>query len=210
MLLSTLVYSVDNFQCSTMTRIAISLDPVCCRDNFLLFESRKWHLSRYICSLNCEKSFISLEVWGHTSFSSHHAHKMLSPISPRRRQLVFGVWAFPLRELVLIAHTFLLTYVLAYLLTYLLTYQPSYSLTPWNRVLLEKLTSSQQVKKFPMFYGTWRFITVFTRARHLSLSWVRSVPSMLLHSTSWRSILIFSSHLCLGLPSSLIPTGCPT
>jgi hypothetical protein len=29
---------------------------------------------------------------------------------------------------------------------------------------------AQLVKKFPSFYGTRRFITVFTRARHLSLS----------------------------------------
>jgi len=50
-----------------------------------------------------------------------------------------------------------------YLITYLLT-------TPWRRVLLEELTGSQLVKKFPTFYGTRRFITAFTRARNLSLS----------------------------------------
>jgi len=33
--------------------------------------------------------------------------------------------------------------------TYLLTYL----LTPWSRVLLEKLTGPQPVKKFPTFYG---------------------------------------------------------
>jgi hypothetical protein len=38
-------------------------------------------------------------------------------------------------------------------------------ITPCNRVLLEKLTQSQLVKKFPAFYGTRRFITVFTRVR---------------------------------------------
>ena len=43
-------------------------------------------------------------------------------------------------------------------------------LTPWSRVLLEKLTGFQLVKKFPTFYGTRRFITAFTSARHLSLS----------------------------------------
>ena len=43
-------------------------------------------------------------------------------------------------------------------------------LTPWSRVLLEKLTGSQLVKKFPAFYGTRRFITACTRAPHLSLS----------------------------------------
>jgi hypothetical protein len=37
-------------------------------------------------------------------------------------------------------------------------------LTPWSRVLLEKLTGSQIVKKFPAFYGTRRFITAFTSA----------------------------------------------
>ena len=46
----------------------------------------------------------------------------------------------------------------------------NYLLTPWSRVLLEKLTGLQLVKKFPAFYGTRRFITAFTSARHLSLS----------------------------------------
>jgi hypothetical protein len=41
-------------------------------------------------------------------------------------------------------------------------------LTPWSRVLLEKLTTFQLVKNFPAFYGTRRYITAFTSARHLS------------------------------------------
>jgi len=52
------------------------------------------------------------------------------------------------------------------LLTYLLTYE----LTPWSRILLEKLTGSQLVKKFPALYGNRRFITTFTSACHLPLS----------------------------------------
>jgi len=44
------------------------------------------------------------------------------------------------------------------------------SLTPRSRDLLEKLTGSQLVKKFPAFYGTRRFFTAFTSARHLCLS----------------------------------------
>ena len=44
-----------------------------------------------------------------------------------------------------------------------------YLLTPWSRVLLEKLTGTQLVKKFPAFYGTRRFITTFTSAHQLSL-----------------------------------------
>jgi len=57
-----------------------------------------------------------------------------------------------------------------YLLTYLLTNLLTYLVTPWRRVILEKLTGSQLVKKFPAFYGTRRFITAVTSVRHLSLS----------------------------------------
>jgi len=46
----------------------------------------------------------------------------------------------------------------------------TYLLTPWSRVLLEKLTGLQLVKKFPAFYGIQRFITALTSAGHLSLS----------------------------------------
>jgi hypothetical protein len=42
--------------------------------------------------------------------------------------------------------------------------------TPWSRVLPEKLKRPELLKKFPAFYETRRFITAFTRARHLSLS----------------------------------------
>jgi hypothetical protein len=40
--------------------------------------------------------------------------------------------------------------------------------TAWSRVLLQKITGSQAVKKFPAFYGTGRFITAFTNVRHLT------------------------------------------
>jgi len=53
--------------------------------------------------------------------------------------------------------------------TYLLHYLLTYLLTPWSTVL-EKLTGSQLVKKFPAFYGTRKFITAFTKARHVYLS----------------------------------------
>ena len=56
-----------------------------------------------------------------------------------------------------------------YLLTYLLT--------PWCRVLLEKLTGLQLVKKFPAFHGTRRFITALTSVRQISLSWANPIQS---------------------------------
>jgi len=83
-------------------------------------------------------------------------------------------------------------------------------ITPWSRVLIEKLTDFQLVKKFPAFCGTRRFITAFTSARHLSVSRASSIQSIPPHPTSWRSILILSSHLRLGLPSGLLPSSFPT
>jgi hypothetical protein len=40
--------------------------------------------------------------------------------------------------------------------------------TPWSRVLVEKLTGFQVVKKLPAFCGTRRFITAVTSAHCLS------------------------------------------
>jgi len=78
--------------------------------------------------------------------------------------------------------------------------QPSkciYLLIPWSRVLLEKLTGSQLVKKFPTFCGTRRFITSFTSVRHMSLS--ASAFSYLLtysmeQSPSWEANRFLTSH----------------
>ena len=89
-------------------------------------------------------------------------------------------------------------------------YSNAYLLTPCSRGLLEKLTGFQSVKKFPAFYGTRRFITTFTSARHLSLSWASSIQFIPPHSTSWWSILILYSHLRLDLRSDLFPSGFPT
>ena len=82
-------------------------------------------------------------------------------------------------------------------------YIQPYLLNPWCRVLLEKLTGLQLVKKFPAFYGTRRFITALTSVRHLSVSWASPIQSTYPHPTSWRSIPILSNHLGLGLPSGL-------
>ena len=48
-------------------------------------------------------------------------------------------------------------------------------LTPQSRVLSEKLMGPQLVEKFPTFCRTWRFITSFTKACYLFISWARSV-----------------------------------
>ena len=53
-------------------------------------------------------------------------------------------------------------YYYYYLLTYLLT--------PWSRVLLEKLTGSAASQEILRIFGTRMFLTVPTSAHHLSLS----------------------------------------
>jgi hypothetical protein len=93
-----------------------------------------------------------------------------------------------------------ITYLSAYLLTYLLHGAES---------ILEKLTCSQLVKKFPAFYRTRRFTNEFTSARHMTLSWASSIQSMPPHLTFWRSILILSSYLRLALSGSLFFSDFP-
>jgi len=47
----------------------------------------------------------------------------------------------------------------------------------WRRVLLGKLIVNQLVKKSPVFYGTLRFIIMFTEGRHWTLPramWIQS------------------------------------
>jgi len=59
-------------------------------------------------------------------------------------------------------------------------------------ILLEKLTGSHLVKKFPAFYGTRRFITAFTSAHGPPL------------------LVVMTGHLrhCLTLPTQLPFVGC--
>ena len=86
----------------------------------------------------------------------------------------------------------------------------TYLLTPWSIVLLEKLTGFAASQEIPRTSGTRRFITVLTSARHLSLSSANSIQSPQPPPTSWKSILILSSHLRLVLPNGLFPSDFPT
>ena len=72
-------------------------------------------------------------------------------------------------------------------LTYLLTYSVEQS-PSWEA---NRFSASQEV---PRFYGTCRFITAFTSARHLSLSWASSIQSIPPPPNSWSSILILFYH----------------
>jgi hypothetical protein len=82
-------------------------------------------------------------------------------------------------------------------------------LTSRNWAFLEKPPVVQLLKDFPAFYGTRRFITMFIRALHWSLSWARSIQSIPPHRISLRYILIFT-QLHLRLANGLFPSGFPT
>ena len=58
----------------------------------------------------------------------------------------------------------------------------TYLLTPWCRVLFEKLAGLQLVKKFSAFHGTRKFITALTSILHLSLSWASPIQSIYPHT----------------------------
>ena len=85
-----------------------------------------------------------------------------------------------------------------------------YLLTPWNRVLLEKLTGFAANQEIPLIL--WNpevhYHTRKCPPPVLILSQLHPVPTT--PSPSWRSILILSSHLRLGLPSGLFPSCFPT
>ena len=53
-------------------------------------------------------------------------------------------------------------------------------------------------QEIPTFHGTRRFITALTSVRHPSLSWASPIQSIYPHPTSWRSVLILSTHPRLG------------
>ena len=84
------------------------------------------------------------------------------------------------------------TYLLACLLTYSTVQSPS-----WEANWFAASQEIPRISRNPKFhYRTYN-------VRHLSLSWASPFQSIYPHPTSWRSILILSTHLRLGLPSGL-------
>ena len=72
------------------------------------------------------------------------------------------------------------------------------------------LKSILRIVHIILTYLLLRCFTALTTVRHLSLPWASPMQSIYPHPTSCRSVLILSTHLRLGLPSSLFPSGFPT
>ena len=86
-----------------------------------------------------------------------------TPVQIMNASYHFRIWCNNLYTLQLFLHNVLWCGRSFYAVSFEFSLQCSYLLTPWSRVL-EKLTGSQLVKKFPTFYGTRRIITTFASA----------------------------------------------
>jgi len=72
--------------------------------------------------------------------------------------------------------------------------QANNKLAPWSRDLLGKVKVAWLVNKCPAFYGTRRFISVFTRAHHWTV-WARWIQSTSSHP-SLQCGLVLRLKLC--------------
>ena len=72
--------------------------------------------------------------------------------------------------------------------------------SPWDS---NRLSASQEIPR--IFWNPKFHYHVHKCHCHLSLSWTSSIQSTPTHPTSWRHILILSSHLRRHLPRGLFP-----
>ena len=93
----------------------------------------------------------------------------------------------------------LLLLLLVLLLTYLLTHSTVQS-PSWAADWLAASEEIPRISRNPKVHHRTH------KHRHPSASWASPIQSTFPHPTSWRSILILSTHLRLGLPSGLLLT----
>ena len=86
----------------------------------------------------------------------------------------------------------------------------SYKNPQKRSINVKQLTVAQLVKKLPAIYEARSFSTVTTTARHVSLSWARTIQSTSPHIISLGSILISSAYTRLSLSSGPFMWGACT
>jgi hypothetical protein len=74
----------------------------------------------------------------------------------------------------------------------------------------EAAKCATELKIFPVFYETRRFIIVITITLQWSISWYRSIQFITSNPTTLRYISILFKHLHLGVDSGLFTSGFPT
>ena len=97
------------------------------------------------------------------------------------------------------------------------------TLSEWGRTLPRRLGSAgykvlylltYSMVQSPSCAANWfaasQEIPHISRNRQPSLSWASQIQSIYPHPTSWRPILILSTHLHLDLSSGLFPSGFPS
>ena len=109
---------------------------------------------------------IHLHAYLLTYLLHHHHHRHNNPLMVQ--VLLNYLWAFSAGRFY---GVLLLITRLTPNLEEKLIYLPTYLLSPSSRAILEKLTVSQLLKKFPTFYVIRMFITALTTARQIALSW---------------------------------------
>jgi hypothetical protein len=128
----------------------------------------------------------------HFHYCRHHHHY---------HNIKFIMWPtnYVFRNISINTSTIIRLFVEINLLVYLLNYS-------MVQDILWKVYSYSACQRIAYFlYGTQRFITMFTKAHHCTLSWASRIQFASCIPIFLRSILMSSSHLCLCLPSGLFP-----
>ena len=97
----------------------------------------------------------------------------------------------------------LIIYLITYLVTYLLTYSMEQS-PSWEA---KRFSASQEFSRI-LWIPKVHYRLYNSLPPDPILSQINLVRAS--HPTTWRYILILSSHLCLDLPSRFFPSGFPT
>jgi len=86
----------------------------------------------------------------------------------------------------------------------------TYLFTPWYSILFEKDTATQLVKKYPAFLWNPKVHYRVYKSPPLDSVLSQLNPVRPIDSYLPKAHFILSSHLRLGLPSGLLPSGLPT